>query len=151
MAAHAQQWRDVTSDRLRWGPCLTPVANGTASAACAPGGRRRPTGGPGTEETPLTGGPHVSAIFQFQKTSKITFPHKKNRYKVRENLRKFMEVGNDIWNTFHNLHFFQIFTDFELIKRFRVKFRLTRFVVILAHGSTHCNSTRTPLWIRSSP
>jgi hypothetical protein len=30
----------------------------------------------------------VPAIFQFQKISKITFPHKKNRYKVRKNLRK---------------------------------------------------------------
>jgi hypothetical protein len=29
-----------------------------------------------------------SAIFQFQKTSKINFPHKKNRYKVRKNLGK---------------------------------------------------------------
>jgi hypothetical protein len=61
-----------------------------------------PDSGPGAEETPLTVGPHMSAIFQFQKTSKITFPHKKNRYNVRKNLRKIMEVGNDIWNTFHN-------------------------------------------------
>jgi hypothetical protein len=44
----------------------------------------------------------MSVIFQFQKTSQITFPHKKNRYKVRKNLRKFMEVGNEIWNIFHN-------------------------------------------------
>jgi hypothetical protein len=49
----------------------------------------------------LTDGPHATEIFQFQKTSKITFPHKKNRYKVRKNLRKFMEVRNDTWNTFH--------------------------------------------------
>jgi hypothetical protein len=55
---------------------------------------------------PLTGGPHMSAIFQFQKTSQITFSHKKNRYKVRKILIKFMEVGNPIWNTFHDYNFF---------------------------------------------
>jgi hypothetical protein len=60
----------------------------------------------------------MSAIFQFQKTSQITFPHKKNRYKVRKILIKFMEVENEVWNTFHNLHFFQISTDFELFQRF---------------------------------
>jgi CelD/BcsL family acetyltransferase involved in cellulose biosynthesis len=60
----------------------------------------------------------AAAIFQFPKTSKIPFLRKKNRYKVRKNLRKIMEVGNEIWNTFHNRHFFQIFMDFELIKRF---------------------------------
>jgi hypothetical protein len=49
----------------------------------------------------LTNGPQVTELFQFQKTSKITFPHKKNRYKVRKNLRKFLEVVNEIWNTFH--------------------------------------------------
>jgi hypothetical protein len=41
---------------------------------------------------PLTNGPHTSALFQFQKTSKITFPHKRNRYTVRKNLRKFLRV-----------------------------------------------------------
>jgi hypothetical protein len=49
----------------------------------------------------LTDEPHAAEIFQFQKTSKITFLHKKNRYKVRKNLRKFVEEGNEIWNTFH--------------------------------------------------
>jgi hypothetical protein len=50
--------------------------------------------------SPLTIRPHMSVIFQFQKTSKITFPHKKNRYKVRKNLRKFMEVGNEFGTLF---------------------------------------------------
>jgi hypothetical protein len=57
--------------------------------------------GLGTESRDRQVGP-ATAIFQFLKTSKITFLHKKNRYKVRKNLRKFMEVGNEIWNTFHN-------------------------------------------------
>jgi hypothetical protein len=49
--------------------------------------------------------PHVSA-FPFSEILKDSFPHKKNRYKVRKNLRKFLKVGNLIWNTFHPLHFF---------------------------------------------
>jgi hypothetical protein len=40
--------------------------------------------------------------FPISENRKITFPHKKNRYKVSKNLRKIMEVGNEIWNTFHN-------------------------------------------------
>jgi hypothetical protein len=67
-----------------------------------PGGAEAPTGGPRRGNRQLTDGSLVSAIFQFQKTSKITFPHKKNRYKVRKNLGKFMEVEDEIWNTFHN-------------------------------------------------
>jgi hypothetical protein len=35
---------------------------------------------------------------------------------VVKNAGKFMEVGNLIWNTFHNLHFFHIFKDFELFQ-----------------------------------
>jgi hypothetical protein len=66
------------------------------------GGTEAPTGGPRRGNRQLTDGSLVSAIFQFQKTSKITFPHNKNRYKVRKNLGKFMEVGDEIWNTFHN-------------------------------------------------
>jgi hypothetical protein len=38
-----------------------------------------------------------------------------------------VEVENQIWNTFYNLHSFQIFTDFELFQRFRVKVNLTDF------------------------
>jgi hypothetical protein len=56
MAARAQQCHEATSDQLRWGPGLTPAANSTAGTAWAPGGRRRPTGSPGAEETPLEGG-----------------------------------------------------------------------------------------------
>jgi hypothetical protein len=67
---------------------------------------------------PLTGGLHMSGIFQFQKTSNITFPHKKNRYKVRKILIKFMEVGNPIWNTFHDYNFLRFSTNFELFQRF---------------------------------
>jgi hypothetical protein len=34
-------------------------------------------------------------------------------------------VGNSIWNTSHYCNFFQIFTDFELFKRFELKLGLT--------------------------
>jgi hypothetical protein len=50
----------------------------------------------------LTGGSHSSALFPFSKILENSFPHKKNRYKVRKNLRKFLKVGNQIWNTFHH-------------------------------------------------
>jgi hypothetical protein len=43
--------------------------------------------------------------------------------------RKFMEVENQIWNTFHNWHLFQIFTYFELFQIFWVKVGLTEFVL----------------------
>jgi hypothetical protein len=88
---------------------------------------------------PLTGGPHMSGIFQFQKISPIAFPHKKNRYKVRKILIKFMEVGNSIWNTSHYCNFFQIFTDFELFKRFEVKLGLTNLWSIKVLATAFAN------------
>jgi hypothetical protein len=88
---------------------------------------------------PLTGGPHMSVIFQFQKISHITFPHKKNRYKGRKILIKFMEVGNLIWNTLHYCNFFQIFTDFELFKRFEVKLSLTNLWSIKVLATAFAN------------
>jgi hypothetical protein len=54
----------------------------------APGGAEAPIGGPRRGNRRLTDGSLRSAIFQFSKTSKITFAHKKNRYKVRKNLGK---------------------------------------------------------------
>jgi hypothetical protein len=36
-----------------------------------------------------------------------------------------LDVGNPIWNTFPYYIFFQIFTDFEIFKIFRVKAGLT--------------------------
>jgi hypothetical protein len=39
--------------------------------------------------------PHVSA-FPFLEILKNGFPHKKNSYKERKNLRKFLRVGNQI-------------------------------------------------------
>jgi hypothetical protein len=36
-----------------------------------------------------------------------------------------VEVGNPIYNTFHYCNFFQIYTDFELIRRFQIKADLT--------------------------
>jgi hypothetical protein len=45
---------------------------------------------------PLTGGPHMSANFKYQKNPKISSLTRKIRYKVRKNLGKFMEVGNPI-------------------------------------------------------
>jgi hypothetical protein len=62
--------------------------------------------------------PHMSANFKYQKNSKISSPHKKNRYKVRKNLEKLMEVGNPIWNTFHDYNFLRFSTNFELFERF---------------------------------
>jgi hypothetical protein len=66
-------------------------------------------------------------------------------------MRKIVEVGNDILNTFDHWHFFQIFIDFELIKRFRVKGSLTGFLLIWAYCCTYCKSTRAPFWTRSVP
>jgi hypothetical protein len=62
--------------------------------------------------------PHMSANFKYQKNSKISSPHEKNRYKVRKNLGKFMELGNLIWNTFHDYNFLRFSTNFELFQRF---------------------------------
>jgi hypothetical protein len=35
-------------------------------------------------------------------------------YELRKIAGKFVDVGKQIWNTFNNCHFFQIFMDFEL-------------------------------------
>jgi hypothetical protein len=70
-------------------------------------------GGLATDRRP----PHVRE-FQISEKPEDFLPHKKNRYKVRKNLGKLMEVGNHIWNTFHYRNFFQIFTDFELFQEF---------------------------------
>jgi hypothetical protein len=67
---------------------------------------------------PLTGGPHMSANFKYQKNPKISSLTRKFRYMVRKNLGKLMEVGNPIWNTFQYYNSFQIFMDFELFQRF---------------------------------
>jgi hypothetical protein len=48
-----------------------------------------------------------------------------NSKQIPKNLGKFLEDGNQVWNNFHYCNFFQIFTDFELIKRFWVKADLT--------------------------
>jgi hypothetical protein len=45
--------------------------------------------------------PHVCA-FSFLEILKNSFPHKKSRYKVKKNLRNFLKVGNQVWNTFHH-------------------------------------------------
>jgi hypothetical protein len=44
---------------------------------------------------------------------------------VEKILENFLELDWKIWNNFHYWHFFQIFIDFELFKRFWVKFELT--------------------------
>jgi hypothetical protein len=78
--------------------------------AANPGAAR---GGLATDRRP----PHVSE-FPISEKPKNFLPHKKNRYKVRKNLGKLMDVGNPIWNTFHYCNFFQIFTGFELFQEF---------------------------------
>jgi hypothetical protein len=62
--------------------------------------------------------PHMSVNFKYQKNSKNSSPHKKNRYKVRKNLGKLMEVGNPIWRNFCDYNFLRFSTDFELFQRF---------------------------------
>jgi hypothetical protein len=43
--------------------------------------------------------PHISA-FPISENFKNLLSTQENRYKVRKNLRKFLRVGNQIWNTF---------------------------------------------------
>jgi hypothetical protein len=74
--------------------------------------------------------PHMSANFKYQKNLKISSPHKKNRYKVRKNLKKLMVVVNPIWNTFHDYNFLRFSTNFELFQRFQVKLDLTKLCSI---------------------
>jgi hypothetical protein len=57
------------------------------------GTRRQATGTP-------TGGPHRRLFLQFQINLEIGFLRKKNSYEMRKNPRKFVEVENQIWNTF---------------------------------------------------
>jgi hypothetical protein len=63
---------------------------------------------------PLTGGPHTSAFFSISNNSEIGYSRGKNSQGGRKNLEKIVGVGNPIWNTLHNWHFFQMFMDFEL-------------------------------------
>jgi hypothetical protein len=44
---------------------------------------------------------------------------------MRKNPGKFVEVGNQIWNTFPYCNLIQISMDFEIFKRFHVKAGLT--------------------------
>jgi hypothetical protein len=58
-----------------------------------------------------------------------------------KNPQKLVNVGNPIWNTFCYCNIFQISTDFELFKRFRVK-----------HGSTElCSHRLIPTLITNPP
>jgi hypothetical protein len=98
-----------------------------------------------------TSGPHSKEFLDLNKAPNQILVVKTNSQEERKNLRKIMEVGNPIWNTFYYCNFFQIFTNFELFKRFQVNVSLIRFVLILSHSSTHCKSTRTPFWTKSSP
>jgi hypothetical protein len=50
---------------------------------------------------------------------------RKNSSKVRKIPGKFVEVVNQIWNTFHYYNSFQFSMDFELFKRFQVQVGLT--------------------------
>jgi uncharacterized protein YdhG (YjbR/CyaY superfamily) len=58
--------------------------------------------GPAPAAEHLTREPHTSVVSRFSEKLKNIFPHKKNRYKVSKNLEKIKEVGNQIWDTFHN-------------------------------------------------
>jgi hypothetical protein len=98
-----------------------------------------------------TSGPHAWVEIGFKNKPESAFSRKKNRYEMRKNLGNFLKVRNPIWNTFPYYNFFQFSTDFELIKRFWVKSSLTRFVLIQAYCSTHCNSTRALFWTRGDP
>jgi hypothetical protein len=108
--------------------------------------------GPGAKEWRwLTSGPHSKEFPNLNKAPNQILVGKTNSQVERKNPGKIMEVENLIWNTFYYCNFFQISTDFEIFKRFQVKVSLTRFVLILAHGGTHCKSTRAPFWTKSSP
>jgi hypothetical protein len=86
----------------------------TANSSAAPGSQSRcARGGLAADMRP-----HMSTNFKYQKNSKISSPHKKNRYKVRKNLENLMEVGNPIWNTFHDYNFLRFSMNFELFQRF---------------------------------
>jgi hypothetical protein len=83
-----------------------------------PGGRRHPTSGPGTGLRATDQRfPHVRG-FQISRKLKNIFPHKKNRYKERKNLRKIMEVGNPIWSNLCYYNSLRFSMDFEIFQRF---------------------------------
>jgi hypothetical protein len=89
---------------------------GERSRGSAPGGRRHPTSGPSTGlRATDQRAPHVRG-FQISGKLKNPFPHKKNRYKVRKNLRKIMEVGNRIWSNYCDYNSLRFSTDFELFQ-----------------------------------
>jgi hypothetical protein len=101
---------------------------GKKRCAHSPAVRRSSSAGARSFEPPVearhlatespTGGPHASVIFKFQKKLKNPFLLQKIRYKVRKNMGKFMEVGNPIWNNFHDYNFLRFSTNFELFQRF---------------------------------
>jgi hypothetical protein len=99
---------------------------GERGCGSTPGGRCHPTSGPGTGlRATDQRAPHVRG-FQISGKLKNLFPHRKNRYKVRKNLRKIMEVGNKIWSNFCDYNSLRFFTDFEIFQRFYVKLDLTK-------------------------
>jgi hypothetical protein len=46
--------------------------------------------------SPLAGGPHMPDFPDFKTKRENCLPREKNRYQLRKNLKKFMEVGNPI-------------------------------------------------------
>jgi hypothetical protein len=88
---------------------------GAAQQQCHPG---RPIRVRRVAAWPMTRGLACQRILNIRKNSKIFSPHKKNRYKVRNTLGKLMEVGNLIWNTFHDYNFLRFSTNFELFQTF---------------------------------
>jgi hypothetical protein len=74
--------------------------------------------GPAPAAEPLTQEPHTSVVSKFPEKLKNIFPHKKNRYKVRKNLKKIKEVGNPIWSNFCDYNSLRFFTEFELFQIF---------------------------------
>jgi hypothetical protein len=93
-------WHAQTREELRTrGPVRTGRLYGVGATAMPPRAAN-----PGAVRGGLANdkrAPHVST-FPFSEILKNSFPHKKNRYKLRKNLRKFLKVGNRIWNTFHH-------------------------------------------------
>jgi hypothetical protein len=82
--------------------------------------------GPAPASEPLTREPHTSVVSNFQKSLKIFFHTRKNRYMVRKNLEKIKELGNPIWNTFCDYNFLRFSTNFELFQRLKVKLDLIK-------------------------
>jgi hypothetical protein len=95
--------------------------NNTFILACAVTGGHRPAQSIRARHRAtlsLPDGPPLINGFQILNKPINLFSMQENRKQMWKNLEKFLEIGNPISNTFCYCIFFQISTNFELIKRF---------------------------------